>query len=71
MGPECNYSFKDLYMAAYGANMSSEDIKQFSFLSQAERNVKVLEWARLAGWGTDDRLGSDGQLYTAFCPLWK
>jgi hypothetical protein len=31
----------------------------------------VAEWAAEAGWGTKDRLGSDGVHYTAFCPLWK
>jgi hypothetical protein len=71
MGEECAYSFWDLYQAALKRQPTEVEKKKFFALSQTERNALVKDLAEKAGWGIDDRIGSDGQIYTAFCPLWK
>ena len=71
MGEECAYSFWDLFDAALKRQPTPEEKKKFLEMTQKERNDVVKELANKAGWGIDDRIGSDGQLYTAFCPLWK
>lgn len=68
---ECAYSFGDLYTAAFGRSPKRAELDALYALSQADRNVQVGEWARQAGWGTEQRVGTDGVVYTAFCPLWK
>ena len=70
MGEECAYSFWDLFDAALKRQPTPEEKKKFLEMTQKERNDVVKELANKAGWGIDDRIGSDGQLYTAFCPLW-
>lgn len=71
MGIECDYSFKDLYFAAFGEAPTQDEMVEFLRLDQDVRNERVKLWAEKAGWGTDDRVGTDGPVYTAFCPLWK
>lgn len=68
---ECAYSFTDLYSAAFKKPPEAGELEQLYALPQAERNTVVQEWAQLAGWGTRQRIGTDGVEYTAFCPLWK
>ena len=71
MGPECQYSFKDLYIAAFGRTPEDSEMTELFALSQKERNQQVKRWAESAGWGTEDRAGTGGQFYTAYCPLWE
>lgn len=66
MGLECNFSFKDLYNAALGKDMDPLEIQAFNSVSQEERNEKVKLWADMAGWTTEERIGSDGRVYVAF-----
>lgn len=68
MGIECSYSFWDLYKTAFGEDPSDEYKQEFFQMSQDERNKAVSEWAQKAGWETDERVGSDGLVYTAFAP---
>lgn len=68
---ECAYSFADLYTAAFGKAPTSEELADLYALSQTQRNHVVKGWADKAHWGTEERVGSDGVTYTAFCPLWK
>jgi hypothetical protein len=68
---ECAYSFADLYTAALGQSPTQAELDALYALSQVERNSQVRAWAKQAGWGVEDRVGSDGVVYTAFCPLWK
>lgn len=68
MNPECAYSFKDLYNAAFGKPPTEVELSALYALPQEERNHVVKDWARQAGWGTKERMGSDGVRYTAFCP---
>lgn len=68
---ECAYSFADLYTAAFGKKPEQAELDALYALSQTERNGQVEVWAQRAGWGTEPRVGSDGVIYIAFCPLWK
>ena len=69
-GLECAYSFRDLFQAAFGREAKPEEMDEFSHLTQEEKNQKVKEWAKLADWNTLDKVGADGQTYTAFYPKW-
>lgn len=70
LSQECAYSFNDLFFAALKRQMTAEEKRSFSSLSQDEINEKVGELALKAGWGTMDKTGTDGRMYRAFCPLW-
>lgn len=65
---ECDYSFWELYVAAFNKNPSDEEKEEFHQLPQFRRNMKVKEWAKLAGWKTIRRIGSDFKIYIAFYP---
>lgn len=71
MGDECSFGFADLYKAAFGHNPPDSVIMELLSLDQETKNAKVRQWAALAGWGTDERRGTDGLMYTAFSPTWK
>lgn len=68
---ECAYSFADLYIAAHDKPPERAELDALYAHSQADRNALVRAWANRAGWGVEDRVGTDGVIYTAFCPLWK
>ncbi len=70
MHDECNYSFWDLFEAANNRKPTNDEKGKFKALTQGKRNKLVKKWAGIAGWGIDDRMGTDGKIYTAFCPLW-
>lgn len=69
MGIECDFSFIDLYQAAHHKKPEREELSSFGKISQAERNELVKQWAKKAGWHTKDKMGNDGQVYTAFAPM--
>ncbi len=68
MDISCNFSFWDLYKAAFKKNPSKKLKKDFQNLSQIEINKHVLIWAKKAGWQTEERIGSDKKIYLAFFP---
>ena len=68
MGVECAYGFNDLYKAAHGTGLPKEVSESLFGCTQEERNRRVADWARKAGWQTESRIGSDGVEYLAFCP---
>jgi hypothetical protein len=68
MAPECAYSFRDLFFAAHQREMTTAEKHTFMSLPQTSINKFVKELAALAGWKTQDRKGTDGKTYTAFCP---
>lgn len=68
MAIECAYSFTDLYRAAFGREPDAIAMAEFGRSSRQQRNTLVTRWAQLAGWETKDKVGSDGQVYTAFAP---
>lgn len=70
MGPEKNYSFADLYEAAFGKKPAPERIVILLSLPQEEINEVVKEWAKQADWNALDVVGTDGKTYTAFYPKW-
>jgi hypothetical protein len=67
MGRECSIGFADLFRLAKKRDWTAEEERTFAALTQPERNAAVLELAREAGGiRTEDRLGCDGLVYTAF-----
>ena len=70
MDEECAYSFADLFFAANKRVMTASEKHAFMTLTQAGINEKVKAMAAQAGWGTQDKEGDDGKIYTAFCPTW-
>lgn len=66
MSSECAYSFADLYVASEGKKMSEKFREKFFKMSQEKRNKLVKKWSEKAGWWTEERVGSDGKIYTAF-----
>lgn len=68
MAEECNYSFSNLFFAAYDRYQTSEEMGEFLILNQENKNNKVMEWAKKAGWQTQERIGTDGKKYLAFAP---
>lgn len=71
MGIECNYSFFDLFRAAFKREPTIEEIAQFENLDQESKNKQVKGWAEKAVWQTKDKIGSDGKTYTAFAPTFN
>lgn len=67
MGRECSIGFADLFRLAKKRGWTDAEERAFQALSQRDRNAAVMELAREAGGiHTEDRLGTDGQVYTAF-----
>lgn len=67
MARHCDMSFADLYRAAHGRDWSADEERGFSALTQEERNEMVRTLAHRAGdVRTEDQVGSDGAIYTAF-----
>ena len=68
MPNNCVYSFTDLYQAAHGRIPTAEELQDLYSLPQELRNEVVRQWAKQAGWMTEDVRGGDGVLYTSFGP---
>jgi hypothetical protein len=68
MGIECDYSYNDLFRAAYNRLTTVKERELLSQMTQKDRNKYVRRLAGLAEWETKDKLGSDNQIYTAFAP---
>ncbi len=66
-GPECCFSFADLFVAAEGRIWTTEEERVFKNLTQEERNewVSMLA-ARAPEFRTQDKVGTDGVMYRAF-----
>ncbi len=66
-GPECCFSFADLFSAAEGRIWTHEEEKVFQNLTQQERNEWVSRLAQKAPqFKTQDKIGTDGITYRAF-----
>lgn len=64
---DCCMSFRDLFVLARKREWTAAEERHFQKVSQPERNRLVRELAAEAGCvETEDRLGTDGQTYTAF-----
>jgi hypothetical protein len=68
MAIECNYSFQDLYFAAFGHKPPLKEKIKLQKLSQEEINVLVRTWAEKAGWKTQKKKGTDKNVYLSFHP---
>lgn len=67
LGPECCFSFADLFTAAEGRMWTEQEENVFKNLSQSERNDWVSRLAEMAPqFKTQDKVGSDGLIYRAF-----
>lgn len=67
MGHECELGFADLFRMAKKRPWTPGEEEGFRSLDQPARNAIVRELAREAGGvHTEDRLGTDGVVYTAF-----
>ncbi len=68
MSRECQYSYADLFEAVHGRAWTDAERGAFEALTQPQRNAWVKELASASGGaaGTEDRVGTDGQTYTAF-----
>ncbi len=68
MGRECQYSYADLFEAVRGRTWTDAERGAFEALTQPQRNAWVKDLAGASGGtvGTEDRVGTDGQTYTAF-----
>ena len=68
MHSHCEYSFADLYEAAFGAAPEQRVLDELYGLTQNERNIVVRDWVTRAGWETVDIVGTDGVTYASFGP---
>ena len=68
MGNDCEMGFADLFRLARKRIWTPEEKDAFQALDQDARNAAVKQLAREAGCcvRTEDRLGTDGMIYTAF-----
>ncbi len=64
----CNYSFDDLYKAAFGKKLKPTEKRNLQNLPQEEINRLVQQWADKSGWKTNLKKGTDNQLYLSFQP---
>ena len=63
----CTIGFADLFRLAKKRGWTAEEERAFRAMTQPQRNSEVKELAREAGGiRTEDRIGTDGLVYTAF-----
>ena len=67
MGRECSLGFADLFRLARKRDWTPAEERAFEGMDQEARNAAVVELAHEAGGiRTEDRVGTDGVVYTAF-----
>ncbi len=64
----CDYSFEDLYKAAYNKSLSNKEKQELQKLPQSKINLLVKKWATKAGWKTVEKKGNDNKIYVSFTP---
>jgi hypothetical protein len=63
----CSMGFAELFQLARGRAWTEEEVREFQALDQPGRNRMVKQLAAEAGCvRTEDRIGTDGVVYTAF-----
>lgn len=67
-GIECDYSFDNLYEAAFSKKISKSLKIKLQKLPQNEINTLVSKWAKKANWVTKKKIGSDKEVYLSFYP---
>lgn len=68
MNSYCDYSFADLFRAAFKREAEPAELEALFAKPRAEINATVAEWARIAGWQVREMRGLDGEVYLAFWP---
>ncbi|MEI8281051.1 MAG: hypothetical protein WCG75_01475 [Armatimonadota bacterium] len=67
LGPECCFSFADLFVATEGRMWTVDEAQDFQKLSQDQKNAWVTVLAEKAPqFVTVNRMGIDGVVYRAF-----
>jgi hypothetical protein len=67
MGGDCSLSFADLFRLAKKREWTPDEERAFQGMDQEARNAAVVALAREAGGvHTEDRVGTDRVIYTAF-----
>ena len=67
VGPECCFSFADLFIAAEGRGWTVEEESMFLNLTQEDRNKWVSKFLEKAPeFVSQDKVGTDGVVYRAF-----
>jgi hypothetical protein len=67
MGGDCSLGFADLFQLAKKRDWTLAEERAFQGMDQEARNAAVVALAREAGGiHTEDRVGTDGVIYTAF-----
>ena len=56
MSQESNYSFSNLFFAAFDRYQTSQEMGMFLKLSQEDKNREIVSWAQKAGWQTQERI---------------
>jgi len=64
----CNYSFDDLYEAAYGKRLERYKKEKLQQLPQEKINSIVKDWSQKAHWKTEEKRGTDKKIYISFYP---
>lgn len=64
----CNYSFEDLYKAAYGKSLDLKEKERLQHLAQGKINLIVKKWAQKAGWKTEKIKSTTNTVFIAFQP---
>lgn len=67
----CNYSFDDLYFAAYKKSLTASEKERLQKLPQKQINLLVSNWAKKAGWKITKKIGSDQKVYFSFMPAFS
>lgn len=66
---DCSMGFRELFFLAKGREWTPEEVQAFQALDQPGKNLAVKRLAAEAGGiRTEDQVGTDGVVYTAF---WK
>ena len=68
MDDYCNYSFDDLYKAAFGKKLSTNQKKKLQKLPQEKINQLVEEWTQKAQWLSQEKILPQGTRFLAFSP---
>ncbi|MEX0930276.1 MAG: hypothetical protein WDZ79_01215 [Candidatus Paceibacterota bacterium] len=68
MAPECDYSYHDLYAAAFGKDPEPGDLVALKNMPHPTRENVIRNWIERAGWISKEVRGEDGKVYTMFAP---
>ncbi|MEX1026908.1 MAG: hypothetical protein WD049_02715 [Candidatus Paceibacterota bacterium] len=68
MAPECDYSYRDLYIAAFGDEPKPGDLTALKNMPHPTREKVIQNWIERAEWISREVRGDDGKRYKMFKP---